>query len=173
MSLNLKTYLRLFEALHGRNASVWCIFWMRKGVVFELKCDIKLLFNCYDLWFSICVTSGLIWSPDFPPCRCLSICMIYNSAVFMRYSRPLGAARLAVTQCTIHMSVRPWCIYFPRLRALQSRGGCDVTASYQQQSEGCWIGWFISSLERDSCHVCCTPSLMSFILRLSLRHDSD
>lgn len=112
----------------------------------------------------------------------LNIFMIHNSAVFTRYWRPLGDSRLAVIQCKIHMLllVRAWCIHFPSpltrtslLRWLQrfstqSWAGCDVTASYQQQRKGRWIGWFISSLQRDFCHVCCAPALMSFILRLSL-----
>lgn len=108
--------------------------------------------------------------------------MIHNSAVFTRYWGPLGDSRLAVIQCKIHMLllVRAWCVHFPSLLtrmfllrwlqrfSIRSWAGCDVTASYQQQSKGRWIGWFISSLQRDFCHVCCAPALMSFILRLSL-----
>lgn len=108
--------------------------------------------------------------------------MIHNSAVFTRYWGPLGDSRLAVIQCKIHMLllVRAWCVHFPSLLtrmfllrwlqrfSIRSWAGCDVTASYQQQSKGHWIGWFISSLQRDFCHVCCAPALMSFILRLSL-----
>lgn len=103
----------------------------------------------------------------------LDIFLIHNSVVFMRYSGALGAARLAVIQCTVHMrlSVRAWCIHFSlltrtsllhRLRALQ-----DVMSQPHINNKAGAAEWVDSShLWRDSCHVCRAPSLMSFILCL-------
>lgn len=103
----------------------------------------------------------------------LDIFLIHNWVVFMRYSGPVGAARLAVIQCTIHMhlSVRPWCIHFSlfsgtslprRLGDLQ-----DVMSQARVNNKAEAAEWVDSShLWRDSCRVCCA-SLMSFILCLS------
>lgn len=107
---------------------------------------------------------GLInWLPRWS----LSSSMIHYSGVFMRYSGPLEAARLAVIQCKIHMRLSERDAFTSPLFwpgpaspvGTRSSEGCDVTASYQQQSEGLLLNRLIHLISGERFPPCLLHSI--------------